>query len=140
MDPVVTLTDAPAGEARSVIDDGLREYNRQQAGYIDGRPITALLTDPETGKVVGGMLAYTSYGNLFIDLFYLPADLRRRGLGDRILRAVEDEARRRGCRKALLYTLSFQAPAFYERHGYTDFGRIACDPPGSYRVFLAKDL
>jgi len=29
---------------------------------------------------------------------------------------------------------------FYERHGWTEFGRIACDPPGSARVFMTKSL
>ncbi|HCT07991.1 MAG TPA: GNAT family N-acetyltransferase, partial [Pseudomonas sp.] len=57
-----------------------------------------------------------------------------------LLQAFEDEARRRGCRHAVLYTLSFQAPGFYEKHGWVRFGEIPCEPQGSCRVFLSKPL
>ena len=35
---------------------------------------------------------------------------------------------------------SFQAPGFYERHGWRTFGDIPCDPPGTSRVFMTKNL
>ena len=76
----------------------------------------------------------------FLDLFHLPETLRGSGIGSRLLRAFEDEARRRGCRNAVLYTISFQAPDFYVKHGWTVFGQVPCDPPGTSRVFLSKDL
>ncbi|WP_275575708.1 MULTISPECIES: hypothetical protein [Stenotrophomonas] len=61
-------------------------------------------------------------------------------MGSRVLEAAEDEARRRGCRSGVLYTLSFQAPDFYVKHGWPEFGRVPCDPPGTCRVFFSKDL
>ena len=66
--------------------------------------------------------------------------LRGQQLGSRVLAAAEDEARRRGCSAAMLYTISFQAPGFYEGQGYRAFGTIACDPPGTSRVFMTKSL
>jgi hypothetical protein len=56
------------------------------------------------------------------------------------LRQAEDEGRRRGCRAGVLHTISFQAPGFYARHGWRMFGEIPCDPPGTSRVFMTKDL
>ncbi|NWB64479.1 GNAT family N-acetyltransferase, partial [Pseudomonas sp. F1002] len=82
----------------------------------------------------------TSLGMAFLDLFYLPEALRGSGLGTTLLKAFEDEARHRGCRSAMLYTLSFQAPEFYEKNGWVRFGEIPCDPEGSSRVFLSKML
>jgi hypothetical protein len=35
---------------------------------------------------------------------------------------------------------SFQAPGFCERHGWRTFGDIPCDPPGTSRVFMTKNL
>jgi GNAT superfamily N-acetyltransferase len=70
----------------------------------------------------------------------LPKALRGGGLGSRILAMAEEEGRRRGCRAAVLYTISFQAPEFYKRHGWRVFGEIPCHPPGSSRIFMTKDL
>jgi GNAT superfamily N-acetyltransferase len=76
----------------------------------------------------------------FLDLFYLPEELRGTGLGSRIIARAEEEARRRGCTAAVVYTVTFQAPGFYERHGYRRFGEIACPPDGATPIFLTKPL
>ena len=77
---------------------------------------------------------------LFIDLFFLPDHLRSHGLGSRLLRLAEDEARQRGCISALLYTINFQAPNFYKRHGYQVLGVVPCLPAGTSRIFMTKPL
>jgi hypothetical protein len=40
----------------------------------------------------------------------------------------------------MLVTISFQAPGFYERHGYRSFGAIESGPPGTRRIFMTKTL
>jgi hypothetical protein len=50
---------------------------------------------------------------------------------------AEEEAIRRGCRAATLVTVNFQAPEFYARHGWEEFGRIA-SAPGVERIFMRK--
>ncbi|HMG51104.1 MAG TPA: GNAT family N-acetyltransferase [Inquilinus sp.] len=122
------------------LNDGLNSFNDEITGYSDRRPLTITVRDPETGEVLGGATGRTSLGMLFLELFHLPASLRGSGLGSEILQMFEDEGRRRGCRTAMLFTISFQAPAFYERYGWRRFGEIACDPPGTSRVFMTKDL
>ena len=139
-DAVLTVTDTPSERAKEVIEGGLNGYNEEHAGYWDRRGLAVLISDPDTSEVLGGLLGRTSLGLLFIDLVFLPDSLRDRGLGSRILELAESEARQRGCRGAVLYTISFQAPGFYERHGYREFGRIPCDPPGTARVFMTKEL
>src|SRR5262249_60652756 len=121
--------------AASVIETGLNRYNEQRAGYWDSRGLNVLVSDPETNEVFGGILGRTSLGLCFLDLVFLPEHLRGQDVGTRILTAAEEEARRRGFRAVVLYTISFQAPGFYEKRGYRAFGRIACDPPGTSRIF-----
>ncbi|MCF8532591.1 MAG: GNAT family N-acetyltransferase [Reyranella sp.] len=69
-----------------------------------------------------------------------PDDAARSVIGSRLLCLAEEEGAQRGCRSAMLYTISFQAPGFYERHGWREFGRIPCDPPGTARIFMTKAL
>ena len=140
MDPGLALTDAPSAEERWVIGEGLRRYNEEKAGYSDSRELAVLVSDPETKEIVGGLLGRTSLGLLFVDLFYVPSSLRGRRVGTRALEMAEEEARRRGCSAAILYTISFQAPGFYERHGYRAFGTIESGPPGTRRIFMTKTL
>ena len=139
-EPVVTVTDAPDTRVATVVEQGLHRYNVQQSGIDDAQPLAVVVSDPETHEVLGGITGRTSLGLLFIDLVYLPDALRGGGLGSRMLRAAEDEGRRRGCRAAVLYTISFQAPGFYARHGWRVFGEVPCDPPGTSRVFMTKTL
>ena len=139
-EPLVELTDAPSPEADEVIEGGLGRFNEQQAGIADYRRLAVIARDRATGEVLGGLTGRTSLGLLFIDLFFLPESLRGGGLGSRMLLLAEEEARRRGCCAAVLYTISFQAPGFYERHGYRVFGEIPCHPPGTSRLFMTKTL
>jgi GNAT superfamily N-acetyltransferase len=140
MEPRVTLTDAPDRRAEAVIGEGLRRYNIEQSGVDDSRPLAVVVSDPSTGEPIGGILGRTSRGVLFVDLVFLPAALRGGGLGSRILQMAEDEGRRRGCGVAVLYTSSFQAPGFYERHGWRRFGEIPSQPPGTSRIYFTKLL
>ncbi len=136
---MLTLTDAPPADLKTVLSEGIADYNAQQSGLRDWKPLAVMVRDPETGDIAGGLLGRTSMGLFFLDLFYLPEQLRANGVGTRALRLAEEEARRRGCRHATLVTVNFQAPNFYIQHGWEAFGRIA-SAPGVERIFMRKAL
>ena len=127
-------------QAEQTILDGLNAYNDAITGYHDRQVLNVVVRDRDSQRVLGGAMGRTSLGLLFLDLFYLPAALRGLGLGSQILAQFEEEGRRRGCASAVLYTISFQAPEFYERHGWRRFGEIACSPEGTSRIFMSKNL
>ena len=139
-DAHIVVTDTPDTEAEAVIRDGLSAYNFEKAGYRDHRPLAILVCDRETGEVVGGLLGGTSFGLLRIDRFFLPESLRKQGLGTRIIKAAEEEGRRRGCGRALLTTLSFQAPGFYKLQGWEVLAELDGDPPAPTRFLMTKRL
>jgi GNAT superfamily N-acetyltransferase len=139
-DTTITLTDAPGDDERAVIMDGLRAYNDAQTGASNGGPLAILVRDPETKKVAGGLLGRTYLGLLTVERFFLPEDLRRDRLGSRILAMAEQEARQRGCTRAVLSTLHFQAPGFYLKRGWEVAARIDCEPPGHTRFYMTKKL
>lgn len=138
--PLLQLTDTPQPAELAVLGDGLDAFNTEFSGLADRRPLAILLRDPADGTVVGGLGGRTSLGLLFIDLLYLPVAWRGNGLGRRLLQMAEQEAIARGCIAGVLYTISFQAPGFYHRHGWEVFGEVPCLPVGTSRIFLRKSF
>jgi GNAT superfamily N-acetyltransferase len=136
---MITLSDTPDPRLKAVLEDGLAAYNAEHTGRRDYRPLAVSAHDPENAELVGGLLGRTSLGLFFLDLFYLPERMRHGGIGSAMLRMAEIEAARRGCRAATLITVNFQAPEFYARHGWEEFGRIA-SAPGVERIFMRKNL
>jgi len=136
---MMTLTDTPDPHLKAILGDGLAAYNEEKSRLRDWCPLAVTVHDPDTGELAGGILGRTSLGLFFLDLFYLPKRLRGSGVGSRALRMAEEEAIRRGCTAATLVTVNFQAPEFYARYGWEEFGRIGT-VRGVERIFMRKAL
>ena len=135
--------------AEDIVTDRLVEYNKAQTAAIRdrfkpqnlrSRPLAAYAY--ADGRLVGGATASTVdvWRWLTIDTMWVEDSVRRNGLGRRLLTAVEDEARRRGCDWSKLNTWDFQAPAFYASCGYVEYGREVDHPPGHTNFLMRKDL
>lgn len=129
----------PKPEDRQAVLDGLNAYSQQHAEPDDFEALSIFVRDDD-GVVRGGLLGETFWRWLHVSILWLDESLRGRGLGSKLLGQAEDEARRRGCLASFLDTLSFQAPEFYRRHGYTEWGRIEDLPLGQERIFNQKRL
>jgi len=140
MSPILTLSSSPEPQATQIIRDGLDAFNDAMVGHGDRVPLHVVVRTSKDGEIVGGISGGTSLGVLTINLVYLPESLRGTGVGTRMMAMAEQEARHRGCRAGVVYTINFQAPGFYQRLGWRVFGEIPCDPPGTRRVFLTKDF
>jgi GNAT superfamily N-acetyltransferase len=139
-EPKIVVTDAPDPTDTAIVQEGLRAYNTSRAGRDDSRPLAVFVTDPETGKVLGGLYGGSYLGQLRVDRFFLPEGLRRGGLGSRLLAMAEEEGRRRGCTRIALNTLEIQARGFYEKQGYDTAATLDCEPPGVTRYLMTKRL
>jgi GNAT superfamily N-acetyltransferase len=126
------------GPARREIVKGLRAYNIAAAGKFDHRPLT--LTIRQRGKIVAGLAAETFFGWMFVSLLWVSERYRGKGFGVSLMQAAEAEARNRGVRNVYLDSFSFQAPPFYAKLGYREFGRLKEFPAGHDRVWMTKAL
>ena len=57
-----------------------------------------------------------------------------------LLMEAEKEAVRRGCHHVHVDTMSWQAPKFYEKHGYETIGILPDIPKGNQKYLLMKSL
>lgn len=133
------ISDSPTPAEIDAVRLPLAAFNAAAAGPQNNRPLAVLLRDA-TGSVAGGLIGRTFWTWLYVDLLFIPEGQRRTGLGSKILRAAETEAKRRGCTNSFLSTFSFQAKPFYERYGYREYGRLD-DFPGPHAAhFMTKAL
>ncbi len=121
------------------ITDILASHNNLHTPATTRVPFCLVVRDV-CAVVVGGAVGWTAHRWCYVDVLALVPEARRSGEGARLLAAVEDLARTRECIGVYLFSYSFQAPGFYERHGFTAFGRITDLPPGHAQVWLSKRL
>ncbi len=125
---------------RQAILKPLRAYNLSHTGEMAFETVGVLLRDPVTQDVVGGLYGKISYGWMFIELLSVPDSMRAQGMGTRLMLAAEEAALLKGCVGIWLDTFSFQAPGFYRKLGFSEFGHMADYPPGHQRYFFQKRL
>jgi len=129
-----------AKESYQTILGGLGKNIIARTGKADlGRPVQIFLTK-RRGETVGGIVGYLFGGWLYIQLFWVEESLRNKGYGTKLLRMIEDEAIKSGCKHAHVDTYSFEARPFYEKHGYTLFATLENYPEGYSKHFLKKKL
>jgi len=131
--------ETPSAEDIKTIRDGLAGFNRVKTGLEDHQSVALLLRSDE-GKLVGGLLGEIHWDWLAINFLWLAEEVRGQGWGSRLLTEAERIAVQACCVGAHLETMSFQAPGFYERHGYAIFGILEDKPRGHKRFFMQKRL
>jgi GNAT superfamily N-acetyltransferase len=129
----------PTPDQVQYLEDRLSEFNAGVTGITDGEWLAIFMKD-ERGRTVAGICGNTWGGCLEIRQLWVEESLRHQGWGTRLLGAAEQEARRRGCRQIVLTTFSFQAPAFYAKHGFQVVATVDDHPRGHRNLLLRKYL
>jgi len=101
---------SPGNDEHDALGERLMAFNMKQRPQARWRKevFTVLLKD-DSGKLRGGARGAIRMGAIDLQTLWLDEDLRRGGLGAKIVRAVEDEGKQRGAHAVLLYTYDFQA-------------------------------
>ena len=122
------------------IDEGIEAHTEELFPGKWRKGLTFFVRD-DKGTVVGGVTGnYGSFGWLWVNTLWVRSDLRHGGYGTQLMAMIEAEAYSGGARQAFLNTMSFQAPEFYKRLGYTVFAELPDFPPGHSRIYFKKTL
>ncbi|WP_395695666.1 GNAT family N-acetyltransferase [Nocardioides sp.] len=133
------------GEADAQLDqrlsDELDVVNAEATrGTAPARELTVRIQDG-AGELAAGMSGWTWGVAAGIGMTWVRADTRGAGLGGRLLAEFEAEAMTRGCTHVFVTSFTFQAPGFYERHGYREIFRWEDVPVvGAADVHFRKEL
>ena len=117
----------------------IRSYNRSKREAAESEPLNLYVED-DSGELMAGLVAET-FGNwLEIEYLFVKEDLRGQGIGSKLLQQAESEAKKRNCRYVFVNTYQFQAPAFYQKHGYKEVFTLKDYPYTGQRHYYQKDL
>lgn len=117
----------------------IRSYNRSKREAAECEPLNLYVED-EHGQLMAGLVAET-FGNwLEIEYLFVKEELRGQGIGSQLLQQAESEAKKRNCRYVFVNTYQFQAPAFYQKHGYQEVFTLKDYPCTGQRHYYQKDL
>jgi GNAT superfamily N-acetyltransferase len=146
METETVVSEDEEKEFREFMQSKIREYNNRASFHHQEirkpgamTPLNLIVKD-EMGNPIGGISANTYWDWLDVEHFYLPEELRGKGIGSSLLHTAEGIAVKRGCLHSFLTTYDFQARVFYEKQGYVVVGRLDDYPPGSTYFWMRKDL
>ena len=129
----------PSETETDYIREALNQFNCAHVGDDGHTPLNLIEYDAD-GNIIGGLLGGTYWGWMYIDILWVREDHRRQGVGSRLLTEAEKEAVRRGCHHVHVDTMSWQAPMFYQKHGYEVIGVLPDIPRGNQKYLLMKAL
>ncbi len=122
-----------------VMVDGMLAYHASKGHprKVDKYSIT--IKDGE-GKLVGCVMVSFLWNGMEIGTLWIDETKRGQGLGTKLMAMAEDEGKRRGATFAYTNTFTWQAPGFYEKLGYTLYGKLEDFPAGNELSYYRKDL
>lgn len=141
----ISFTEEPSTEDMATIHQRIKSFNdalsvhHRQIRDAGPKDFGAFVRDTE-GQLIGGLVARTYWGWLYVDDLWINESLRGQGVGSELMRRVEEAARRQGCRHAYLQTFDFQSRGFYEKLGYRVVGQLDDYPPGQIFYWMRKDF
>ncbi|WP_144699796.1 GNAT family N-acetyltransferase [Fictibacillus phosphorivorans] len=133
------------GEGNAELDqrlsDELDKVNHAATiGTPAARELTVQILDKH-GELAAGMSGWTWGVAAGIAMTWVREDVRKDGLGSQLLQDFEVEALTRGCTHVFTTSFTFQAPGFYERHGYQELFRWEGLPtPDAADIHFRKEL
>jgi ribosomal protein S18 acetylase RimI-like enzyme len=129
----------PKPEEVRLLEDCLNEFNIGATGVSDGKFLALFLRNDDQAAI-GGIYGWTWGATCYVRYLYVPERLRHRGHGSALMRAMEVEAKARGCEQIVLETHEFQAPEFYRKLGFEITGRVENYPRGHQYLTMVKRL
>ena len=138
-DIAIGVAEFPDLACRADPEWALKTYNQPYLGEVERVRLVVEAKD-DSGQVIAGASGYQFLGWLNVELLWKTRDLA--GQGNRQPRGygIEQTGKERGASRVMLDTFQFQAPEFYKRLGYVEYGRIKDFVPGHDRYYLEKPL
>lgn len=129
-----------SGDAETFVGEVLAALD--EAAKAAGKPFDEVDINLRAGNgdggFLGGLNGQIMQRWLYVKLLAVTAQARSLGVGRALMERAEEEARALGLVGVYLDTYDFQAPGFYAKLGYSEFGRLPVVDGAPERIYFAK--
>lgn len=129
----------PPETDKQVLSAGMLAYHASQ-GHPRKTDVYSIFLKDEANTVVGGVIVSFLWNGMAINSLWVDETLRGQGWGRKLMDMAEKEGIKRGCTVAYTDTFTWQAPGFYKKLGYSEYGKIDNFPPGNSLTYFKKGL
>ena len=131
----------PTEEELECFCRGLIEYNRSKL-LFDNIPESSSFNKciKASGKIVGGILAYTFWNMAVVEALWVSDEFRNKGYATALLTALERYAKENGNTIIYLETFNPQMRNLCEKLGYVVYGVMEDYPEGHSRYYVCKKI
>ncbi len=138
---VLTLEITDCEEDVDFIEKALRQQNRFEAPSTQSKePVKYnLVIKDSRGDVVGGVITTIYRYSMYVETLWIDEKYRKCGYGAQLMKRAEETARAHGCTMMQLDTFNYQAPEFYKKLGFVQYGVLEYKE-GFVRYYLMKEL
>ena len=133
------LTDQIQENDQQAVYRGLLDYNLARIEDQHPQELGVYVRN-ESGEITAGLIGNTHGNWLSVKYLWVSESLRGQRIGSELLEAAEQAARERGCKYSFLDTFGFQAPEFYQKHGYHVVFALEEYPISGKRYYFTKEL
>ena len=129
----------PKGADIQQLKEGIVEYARRQRDHAPMEPFAFFMRD-DSGNIMGGCNGNIAYGWIYVDQLWVAETWRGKGYGTQLMKLAEKLGKEKGCIRAAVNTMDWEAPEFYKKLGYyVEFERHGLAKDSIY-YYLRKEL
>ncbi len=123
------------------IRHNLREFNRPYLESERHQPLAIFIDDTHRSEdKIAGITGVIRGNWLLIEFLWVKPELTKQGIGGQLLSTLEEQACSLSCHSALVDTFEFQAPEFYEKHGYSKVLTLEDFTASGTKYYMTKSL
>jgi len=126
-------------EDKKTMVDGMLAYHASKGHPRKTETYSVALKDSQ-GRLLGCVIVSFLWNGMHIDSLWVDESLRGNNYGTKLLEMAEKEGVKRGCTIAYTDTFTWQAPEFYKKLGYKEYGRLEDFPVGNTLTYFFKNL
>ncbi len=101
-----------------IIKQEMRQATKDAIGYDEWEGEMVCFEANHGNEFLGAIVMEIILGQMCIHYVVVKEKYRNKGIGTQLLQKAFELAKVRGCTFAYLETLNYQAPKFYEKHGF----------------------